>query len=287
MTLYMNYLDQLKASSEKFSSIVCLGMDPVLEDIPIRDAHPGKVILAFYEAILNRMVIENVFPAAIKPNYAFYAQYGFEGLEALHRLIALYRSEGFPVILDVKRGDIGKTAEAYARECFDFFNADAVTLSPYMGYDSIAPFVKRYPQKGAYILVKTSNKSSTDIQDVQSSDGPLYEHVAKKIVEWHAPGLGAVVGATYPEQLKNISNIFTASGKEIPLLIPGIGSQGGDLENVVQTIAAEGSWRIHRINSSSAINYAYKRFSGMEYAEAAVRALRELNEEINAIIGAQ
>ncbi len=282
----MNYLDQLKDASEKFHSIVCLGMDPVLEDIPIRDAHPGKVILTFYEAILNRMVIENVFPAAIKPNYAFYAQYGFEGLEALHRLIALYRSEGFPVILDVKRGDIGKTAEAYARECFEFFNADAVTLSPYMGYDSIAPFVTNYPDRGAYILVKTSNKSSADIQDVQSSDGPLYEHVAKKIIAWHTSGLGAVVGATYPEQLKKISNIFTTSGRDIPLLIPGVGSQGGDLESVVRTLAAGGSWRIHRINSSSAINYAYKRFPDIHFADASVRALKELNEEIEAIMGA-
>lgn len=282
----MNFITTLTHTSEKFSSIVCLGMDPVLENIPIRDAHAGKAIYSFYEAILDRMLKEKAFPAAVKPNYAFYAQYGFEGLEALHRLIALYRREGFPVILDVKRGDIGKTAEAYAKECFDFFSADAVTLSPYMGYDSIAPFVQSYPDKGAYILNKTSNKSSSDIQDVHTADGPLYMQVAKKIVQWHSPGVGAVVGATYPAQLKEIVQIFRESGKDIPLLIPGVGSQGGDLEGVVHTLTAEGNWRIHRINSSSAINYAYKRFTGMHFAEAAVKALKELNEEIEAIVGA-
>ncbi len=281
----MNFLTMLKDVSEKFRSIVCLGMDPLREDIPLREANVGRAIYAFYEAILDRMAKEKVFPAAVKPNYAFYAQYGFEGLEALHGLIALYRKEGFPVILDVKRGDIGKTAEAYAKECFEFFNADAVTLSPYMGYDSIFPFVKNYPEKGAYVLVKTSNKSSGDIQDVPTPDGPIYEHVARKIIEWHSPGIGAVVGATYPEQLRQIAEIFISTGKEIPLLIPGVGSQGGDLESVLPSLITGGSWQIHRINSSSAINYAYKRFPGMHYAEAAVKALKELNEEIEAIMG--
>lgn len=282
----MSFVDVLKETSEKFHSIVCLGLDPLLEDIPIKDAHAGKVIYAFYEAILERMLKEKVFPSAVKPNYAFYAQYGFEGLEALHKLIAVYRNEGFPVILDVKRGDIGKTAEAYARECFEFFNADAVTLSPYMGYDSIAPFVKNYPQKGAYILVKTSNESSADIQDIPAFDGPIYEHVARKIVEWYTPGLGAVVGATYSEQLKQISNFLASSGKKIPLLIPGVGTQGGDLESVVRSLAEGGNWMIHRINSSSAINYAHKRFPGIHFAEAAVKALKELNDEIEAVMGA-
>jgi orotidine-5'-phosphate decarboxylase len=245
-------------------------MDPVREDIPIRDANIGKAIYHFYEEILERMIRAKVFPSAVKPNYAVYAQYGFEGLEALHNLVKLYRREGFPVILDVKRGDIGKTAEAYAKECFDFFHADAVTLSPYLGYDSIAPFVKGYPEKGAYILVKTSNKSSSDIQDVEASNGPMYVHVAKKIVEWHSPGLGAVVGATYPEQLKYLVELFVESGKDIPLLIPGVGSQGGDLEKVVRTLSSAKGWHIHRINSSSAINYAYKRFEGMHFADAAV-----------------
>jgi orotidine-5'-phosphate decarboxylase len=281
----MNYTETLKAASEKFHSIVCLGMDPVREDIPIRDANIGKAIYHFYEEILERMIREKVFPAAVKPNYAFYAQYGFEGLEALHNLVKLYRREGFPVILDVKRGDIGKTAEAYAKECFDFFHADAVTLSPYLGYDSIAPFVKGYPEKGAYILVKTSNKSSSDIQDVEASNGPMYVHVAKKIVEWHSPGLGAVVGATYPEQLKYLVELFVESGKDIPLLIPGVGSQGGDLEKVVRTLSSAKGWNIHRINSSSAINYAYKRFEGMHYADAAVKALWELNLEIETLLG--
>ncbi|MCX7679492.1 MAG: orotidine-5'-phosphate decarboxylase [Spirochaetes bacterium] len=280
----MNYLERLKSDAKRFHSIVCMGMDPVLEDIPIREK-ASKAIVAFYEEILNSIINQKVFPAAVKPNYAFYAQYGMDGLEALCHLIALYQREGFLVILDVKRGDIGKTAEAYAKECFEFFSADAVTLSPYMGFDSIAPFILNYPAKGAYVLVKTSNVSSSEIQDVAVNGMPLYLHVCKKIIEWDCPGLGAVVGATFHEQLEQVLHSIAMSGKEIPLLIPGIGTQGGDVKKVVQSLCAQSDFRIHRINSSSAINYAYKRFSGMHYAKAAVHALKELNEEINALVG--
>lgn len=280
----MNYLDFLKSSSKKFNSIVCLGLDPVLEDIPLDLGTPGKIIEAFYEAILDKILQKKVYPAAVKPNYAFYAQYGLEGIEALCKVISLYKKEGFPVILDVKRGDIGKTAEAYAREAFDFFDADAVTLSPYLGYDSIAPYSEGYPDKGFYILNKTSNKSSGEIQDVVCGDMPLFLHVSKKIVDWYCAGMGAVVGATYPEELERISNLFEESGKHVPLLIPGVGKQGGSVEEVVTILKKYGDAEIHRINSSSAINYAYKKHPDMNFDDAAVRALDELNNEINAIL---
>jgi len=281
----MNYLDRLKSSADSFGSIVCLGLDPVLEDIPLDKGSAGQRIYAFYEAILDRIQMEKVYPAAVKPNYAFYAQYGFEGLEALYRLIQIYRAAGFPLILDVKRGDIGKTAEAYARESFEFFGADAVTLSPYMGLDSISPFMKNYPDRGYYILNKTSNKSSGDIQDVDAGGEPVFLHVSRKIVEWYKPGMGAVVGATYPAQLDAVCRIFGDSGKEVPLLIPGVGTQGGDVAEVMNVLAACGDWRIHRINSSSAINFAYKKYPGMDFAEAAVKALGELNAEIGKCLG--
>lgn len=280
----MMYVERLKEASKKFQSIVCMGMDPVLEDIPIKDK-AGIAIYAFYESILNEMISNKIFPAAVKPNYAFYAQYGFEGLEALYNLIKLYQNEGFIVILDAKRGDIGKTAEAYAKECFDFFSADAVTLSPYLGFDSIEPFVKKYPHKGVYVLVKTSNASSVEFQDVTVNSEPLFMHVCNKIIEWSYPGMGAVVGATYPEQLDKVAHAFANSNREIPLLIPGIGTQGGDLEKVVRALKLHGNVGIHRINSSSAINYAYKRFEGMHFAKAAIRAMEELNFQINSLIG--
>ena len=277
----MNYPELLEKTSDKFNSIVCLGLDPVLEDIPIESGSAKERILSFYESILNKIVQTREYPAAVKPNYAFYAQYGIEGIEALLSIINLFKSEGFPVILDVKRGDVGKTAAAYSKEAFDFFRADAVTLSPFLGIDSISPFINNYPQKGYYILNKTSNKSSGEIQDVSVGGEPLYIHVSKKIVEWHHPGVGAVVGATYPEDLKIIAEIFINSGFKIPLLIPGVGSQGGDIERIINTLAIYPDIRIHRINSSSAINYAYKKFTNMRFADAAVTALRKLNADIN------
>ncbi len=277
----MNYIEKLRHAAEKFNSIVCLGLDPVIENIPLSEGTPGERIVVFYEKILNRMLQKRSYAAAVKPNYAFYAQYGIDGIEALVRVIGLYRGEGFPVILDVKRGDIGTTAEAYAKEAYDFFGADCVTLSPYLGYDSISPFIKGYPDKGCYILNKTSNKSSGEIQDVVINGGPFYLHVSKKIIEWHHPGMGAVVGATYPEELKRIAGLFSASGKEIPLLIPGVGKQGGSAKEVVEILKAVSDIKIHRINSSSAINYAYKDYPGVSFDDAAVRALDMLNSEIN------
>ncbi len=280
----MNYIEKLRASSDTFHSIVCLGLDPVLADIPIQDGGPRQRIYNFYESILNALLHKKIYPAAVKPNYAFYAQYGLEGIACCADVIALYRNAGLPVILDVKRGDIGSTADAYSREAFDFFNADAVTLSPYMGYDSIEPFIKNYPSKGYYILNKTSNKSSADIQDIMVEGRPMYLHVASKIAEWHKPGIGAVVGATYPEQLGQIAEVFVGSGKDIPLLIPGVGTQGGSVKDVCKELTRFSDVRIHRINSSRAINYAYKKYSGLHFADAAAQALKTLNDEINSLI---
>ncbi len=280
----MDYLDLLKLSYDKFNSIICLGLDPVIEDIPL-SGDPQSVIVAFYEEILNKILQKKIYPSAVKPNYAFYAQYGMAGIEALLKIIGLFSHEGFPVILDVKRGDIDKTAAAYAMEAFDFYKADAVTLAPYMGYDSIHPFIELFPTKGYYVLTKTSNKSSIDIQDLMLDNEPLYLHVAKKITEWHQPGLGSVVGATYPEQLSQIALTYIRSGKEIPLLIPGIGAQGGSLEEVMGVLKQFSDIRIHRINSSSGINYAYKKHKKLHYAEAAVKALKELNDTVASSLG--
>jgi orotidine-5'-phosphate decarboxylase len=276
----MNYIEKLKQSSKKFNSIVSMGLDPVMEDIPVKAGSNKEKIISFYESILNKIIQQNIFPASVKPNYAFYAQYGIEGIEALYSVIELYKSQDIPVILDAKRGDIAKTALAYAKECFDFFKADAVTLAPYMGYDSISPFTDNYPDKGFYVLNKTSNKSSRDFQDILINGKPLYMHVSKKIVEWNKPGLGAVVGATYPDELKAISDKFIESKLEIPLLIPGIGSQGGDLKATINILKNYPDISIHRINSSSEINYAYKKIK-MPFSDAAAEALKQLNDAIS------
>lgn len=280
----MNYPEKLIQSSKKFKSIVSMGLDPVIEDIPLQTGSIKEKIISFYESILNEIIRKNIYPAAVKPNYAFYGQYGIEGIEALVHVIKLFKAQNIPVILDAKRGDIAKTATAYAKECFDFFNADAVTLAPYMGYDSISPFMDNYSDKGWYILNKTSNKSSGDFQDILISGEPLFIHVSKKIIEWHRPGIGAVVGATYPEQLKSIADIFIKSKKDVPLLIPGVGSQGGDLKAIISILNNYSDIKIHRINSSSEINYAYKKYKNISFSEAAVEALKQLNENIDKII---
>jgi len=278
----MNYIDMLKTSADKSGSIVCMGLDPVIEDIPETDGTPGERIYIFYENILNKLIQKKIFPGAVKPNYAFYAQYGLDGITSLERIIRIYKSAEIPVILDYKRGDIGKTAKAYAKEAFDFFDADSVTLSPYLGYDSIEPYIKDYPAKGYYILTKTSNSSSGEIQDIKANDKEIFINVAELIVKWYHPGIGSVAGATYPEQLEKISDIFINSGKEIPFLIPGIGAQGGSIEEVIKVIRRSSDIGIHRINASSSLNYAYKTFKNLKYDDASVEALKQMNEEINA-----
>lgn len=276
----MNYVEMLKDSAKKHSSIVCLGLDPVIEDIPEKDGTPGERIYKFYESILNAIVKKNIFPGAVKPNYAFYAQYGIDGIISLEKVITIYKKAGIPVILDYKRGDIGKTAAAYAKEAFDFFKADAVTLSPYLGYDSIEPYIKGYPDKGYYILTKTSNASSGEIQDVKTDGKEFFLHIAEMIVKWYHPGIGSVAGATYPEQLDKINDTFIKSGKEIPFLIPGVGTQGGSIAEVMAVLRKCQDVRIHRINASSSINYAYKTYKDMKYDDAAVESLKQMNGEI-------
>ncbi len=276
----MNFIELLKLSAKKFSSIVCMGLDPVIEDIPEEKGTPGEKIFIFYEKILNSLVKKNTFPGAVKPNYAFYAQYGVDGIVSLEKVIRIYQDAGIPVILDYKRGDIGKTARAYAKEAFDFFKSDAVTLSPYLGYDSIGPYIINYPDKGYYILTKTSNTSSVEIQDVKIGDKEFYLYIAEKLVQWYHPGIGSVAGATYPEQLEKISGIFLASGKEIPYLIPGVGTQGGSIDEVMAVLNRYPDKTIHRINASSSLNYAYKVYKNMSYGDAAVQALADMNREI-------
>ena len=279
----MTFSEKLKEDYKKYKSIVCMGMDPVIEKIPIKAGTNKEKIIIFYTEILNEIIKTGNYPSCVKPNYAFYSRYGFEGLEALLEIISLYKKNNLTVILDYKRGDIGTTAEAYADEGFDFFKADAVTLSPYLGYDSIEPFIRKYPEGGYYVLCKTSNKSSGELQDIVSNDGKeLYIKTAETIAKWDNDGLGAVAGATYPEQLKNILEAFKNNGKILPLLIPGIGTQGGNLNDIV-SIIKNYNLPLHRINASSSINYAYKKYD-ISYPEAATLEIKNLNTEILKII---
>ncbi|MDP6923330.1 MAG: orotidine-5'-phosphate decarboxylase [Candidatus Scalindua sp.] len=277
----MSYLDDLRVGAKKAKSIVCMGMDPVIEKIPIK-GDPCQVIEEFYINILKEMNIRNLHPAIIKPNIAYFEQYGFSGLNALKSIIKQYKSSGIPTLLDAKRGDIGKTSTAYAKSVFEFWDSDAVTIAPYMGTDSVEPFIEWCErEKGVYILCRTSNKGTVDLQDLKVDGVPVYIKLAENIIRWHKPGVGAVVGATYLDELEEISRFFVDSKKEVPLLIPGVGSQGGSAGEVVEVLRkTKSDILIHRINSSSGINYAYMQKGTSDYAKAAVDALENLNKEI-------
>jgi orotidine-5'-phosphate decarboxylase len=185
-----------------------------------------------------------------------------------------FRHPGIPVILDSKRGDIGSTAQHYASEAFDRYGADAVTVNPYLGRDSVQPFLDR-ADKGVVILCRTSNAGAGDLQDMPIAGRPLYQHVAEKIArDWNEHGNCAlVVGATWPEQLRDVRAIVG----DVPFLVPGVGAQGGDVQAVVRNArTADGTGLI--VSSSRAILYAS---GGDDYAEAAAGAARDLRDEIN------
>jgi len=276
----MNYTEKLVKAAEDHNSIVCAGFDPDIDKIPLQ-GEPGEVIPKFFSALLDAFEAEDAKPGVIKPNSAFYEQYGFEGIKALKRVMDDCKNRGYLVILDAKRADIGNTSKAYAKACFDTFGADAVTVAPYMGSDSVKPFIEYGEGRGVYILNRTSNKGAVDMQDLKVDGKPLYMRTAKKIVEWHSPGTGAVAGATYPGELEALSKFFVDSGKKIPLLIPGVGAQGGSASDVIGALKKSGNEiKMHRINSSRGLIYAYQKMETDDFAGAAAKAVLKLNKEI-------
>ncbi|MCD9027411.1 orotidine-5'-phosphate decarboxylase [Luteimonas sp. BDR2-5] len=271
------FIDTLRTRWQSADTLVCIGLDPDPSRFPdafVDDAQDedGEALFAFCRDIVDATA---EYACAFKPQIAYFAAHN-GGEAALQRLIAHINGSHpeVPVILDAKRGDIGSTAEQYALEAFDRFGADAVTLNPYMGRDSAAPFLQRN-DRGCIFLCHTSNPGARDFQELLVDGVPLYQHIARTIAEdWNADGNCAlVVGATFPEELKIIRGIVG----DMPLLIPGIGAQGGDVEAVVRNAAtADGTGLI--ISSSRAILYA----SGdADYADAAAGAARALRDAIN------
>ncbi len=210
-------------------------------------------------------------------------------MNSLYKLVDHVKALGYPVILDAKRADIGNTSKAYAREVFDFWGADAVTISPYMGSDSVMPFIDMAIEKGRgiYILTRTSNTGAQDLQELRLKDGKkVYMRVAEKVVEWgkKAGGnVGAVVGATSPDELEEVSIYFSGTGQLVPLLIPGVGRQGGEAWQITERLVkTRNPMAAHRINISRDLIYAYEKLKmpPEKFAEAAVKALRSYNQEI-------
>lgn len=265
----MKFIEKLLNGSRKNDSLVCVGLDTDVEKIPKCVWGEGDHTFAFNREIINST---SDLVCAYKPNIAFYEALGSKGWDALKKTCE-HIPEEIPIILDAKRGDIGNTAKMYAKAFFEILKVDAVTLSPYMGKDAILPFLE-YEDKCALILCLTSNEGAKDFQLSMIDGKPLYEIVAEKVLSWNEKGnCGLVVGATYPEQLKRIREITPT----LPILIPGIGAQAGEIESTVK-FGTDRNGELAIINSSRAILYAS---SGEDFAEAARKETLRLRDQIN------
>ena len=268
------FAQRLDAACEASRSLVCVGLDPDPSMMPLKD------VAAFNRAIVDAT---HDLVCAYKPNLAFYEALGLDGLKALQSTVEHIRNTAPGVILlgDGKRGDIGNTATAYARAMFEYWEFDAVTVNAYCGKDGVEPFLE-YSDRGVFVLCRSSNPGAVDLQDLAVSSGaegamPLYQQVALQVGEWNRHGnAGLVLGATYPEQIREVRALCP----DMPFLIPGIGSQEGALEEAVRNgVTAQG--RRILVNSSRGIIYASR---GDNFAEAARKATVGLRDAINDVL---
>ncbi|HEY5801269.1 MAG TPA: orotidine-5'-phosphate decarboxylase [Burkholderiaceae bacterium] len=272
----MKFIDKLAAAWQRNDSLLCVGLDPDVAKFPehLQDQPDG--IYEFCKQIVDATYDT---ACAFKPQIAYFAALGAE--DQLEAICAYMRNTypELPIVLDAKRGDIGATATQYAREAFERYGADAVTVNPYMGHDSIAPYLE-WKDRGAIVLCRTSNPGGSDLQFLSVDGRPLYQHVADLVAhKWNSNGQCAlVVGATFPEELAAVRRIVG----EMPLLVPGIGAQGGDIEaSVAAGQSAAGAGMM--INSSRAILYARPHGHDDEtLAQAARRVALETRDAINA-----
>jgi orotidine-5'-phosphate decarboxylase len=276
----MSFIARLKAAERRSDSLLCVGLDPEPAKFPVPWTGDAARIFDFCAAIVDAT---HDLVLAFKPQIAYFAAHRAEDqLERLMAHIARVAPQ-VPVILDAKRGDIGATAEQYAREAFERYGADAVTLSPFMGFDSIEPYLRR-PGKGAILLCRTSNAGGSDLQNQRlagvEGQPRLYEHLARLAQgPWNTNGqLGLVVGATFPDELARVRELAPT----LPLLIPGVGAQGGDAAATVRA-----AWRGVRggettapivVNSSRAVLYAS---AGADFAAAARRVALATRAALN------
>ena len=267
----MNFIQSLSAAWEKNDSLLCVGLDPDPAKFPAHLAGRPDALFEFCRSIVDATAD---LVCCFKPQIAYFAaQRGEDALEALIDHIH-ERYPGIPVILDAKRGDIGSTAEQYAVEVFERYKADAITVNPYMGRDSVDPYLA-YADKGVILLCRTSNPGGSDLQFLDVGGEKLYERVARLVAqEWNSNGQCAlVVGATFPDEIARVRQLVG----DMPLLVPGIGAQGGDVAATLSAGRTAGGTGL-MINSSRAILYAGK---GEDYAAAARRAAEETRALIN------
>lgn len=300
-------INELVSKIKKLEAPIVVGLDPMLSYVPEQVKEKafqefgetlkgaGEAIYAYNTAIID--AIHDLVPA-VKPQIAMYEQFGIEGMIAFQKTCAYAKSKGLVVIGDIKRGDIGSTSEAYAighvgkakvgNNEFQSFEEDFITLNPYMGADSVLPFVKvcKEEKKGVFILTKTSNPSSGDFQDRLIDGRPLYEWVGEKVNEWGLDFMGddysyvgAVVGATYPAMAEALRKIMPKAY----ILVPGYGAQGGAGKDLAPFFNADGLGAI--VNSSRGIIAAYKQekyaqFGAKNFAEASRQAVLDMKEDL-------
>jgi orotidine-5'-phosphate decarboxylase len=270
MTVGASFRDKLRAASRRNDSLLCIGLDIDPSRLPARliKTQSGSLGWQAIEAF-NRGIVEATsdLVCAYKPNLAFYEALGQDGWRGLRRSL-LSIPDHIPVIGDAKRGDIGSTSAFYAQALFEDLDFDAVTVSPYLGGDGLEPFL-RYDERGVLVLCKTSNPGSSDFQDLivewRGQQLPLYQVVARRVAqEWNGRmNCGLVVGATFPRQLEEIR----ALAPDLPILIPGVGAQGGSLEEAVK-LGTDVNGELAIINVSRAVLYASDGASWQEAARA-------------------
>ncbi len=269
----MTFTDKLATAIQRHDSLLCVGLDPDIARFPQHLQGKEGSIFEFCKAIIDATASV---ACAFKPQIAYFAALAAEDqLQAVCDYLKQHHP-GIPIVLDAKRGDIGATAEQYAREAFERYRADAVTVNPYMGFDSVAPYLE-WNDRGVIVLCRTSNPGGSDLQFLQVDGKPLYQHVAQLVSgHWNRNGqCGLVVGATFPQELAQVRAIVG----DMPLLVPGIGAQGGDIEATVKAgRTASGGGMM--INSSRAILYA-KPEGSEDFTAAASRVARETRDAIN------
>ena len=277
----MKFLSKLQAAERLNDSLLCVGLEPDPAKFPTHWKGDAGRIYDFCAAIVD--ATKDVV-SAFKPQIAYFAAHRAE--DQLERLMAHMRrvAPSVPIILDAKRGDIGSTAEQYAHEAFSRYQADAVTLSPFMGFDTMEPFLK-HPGKGVILLCRTSNPGGSDLQNLRLADiegqPRVYEHIAKQAQgPWNTNGqIGLVVGATFPEEIARVRELAPT----VPLLIPGVGAQGGDAAATVKAgLKTDASGAVTGtiiVNSSRAVLYAS---SGDDFASAARRVAMQTRDTLNA-----
>ena len=278
----MNFADSLiKATQQK--SPVCVGIDPALKKLPEGITPDASGVLTFCKGIIDAT---KDIAACVKPQMAYFEVLGWEGMKVFFEVCAYAKKQGLLVIADGKRNDIGSTCDAYAEAYLKKESPiDALTVSPYLGSDGIKPFIERCKQndKGIFVLVKTSNASSGELQDLVVGDESVHEHMAQLVASWgadclgaesHYSYVGAVVGATYPEELKYLRSLMPNT----PILIPGYGAQGGTAADVTHGFV-NGVGAI--VNSARGIIFASK---GQDWQEAARKAAENMANELKAVL---